>query len=79
VDRLEERGLVERHAQPGDRRVRAIVLTPEGVATRKRLLERLYEPPEDLLTLDRATLQTIKDAFTRLPQARPAEAGNAKS
>ena len=71
VDRLEERGLVERHAQPGDRRVRAIVLTPEGVATRKKLLDRLYEPPDDLLTLDRVTLQTLKDAFARLPQTSP--------
>jgi DNA-binding MarR family transcriptional regulator len=78
VDRLEERGFVERRAQPGDRRVRAIVLTPEGVATRKKLLDRLYDPPEALLALDRATLQTIKDAFAQLPQARPGDTGTPK-
>src|ERR1700733_15353873 len=30
VDRLAARGAVERHADPADRRVKALVLTPEG-------------------------------------------------
>jgi DNA-binding MarR family transcriptional regulator len=38
VDRLEERGLVERVAVATDRRVKAIALTTAGVATRDRLI-----------------------------------------
>ena len=30
VDRLEEHGLAERRAHPGDRRIRTVALTPEG-------------------------------------------------
>lgn len=39
VDSLEEAGLVERRADPGDRRVRALHLTPKG----RRLLKRAAE------------------------------------
>ena len=41
VDRLEERGLVERRPYPGDRRVKAVVLTEEGAKLRALLTERL--------------------------------------
>src|SRR5437773_9802158 len=34
VDRLEERGLVERQTLPSDRRVKSIALTPRGVEVR---------------------------------------------
>jgi DNA-binding MarR family transcriptional regulator len=67
VDRLEERGLVERRAVPSDRRVKAIVLTPSGVKTKARLFERLHEPPLDFLALDRSTLEEIRDALAKLP------------
>jgi DNA-binding MarR family transcriptional regulator len=36
VDRLEERGLVERRVSPGDRRVKRLVLTDAGLALRER-------------------------------------------
>ena len=39
VDRLEERGLVERVAVPTDRRVKAVALTTAGAATRDRLIQ----------------------------------------
>jgi DNA-binding MarR family transcriptional regulator len=45
VDRLEQRGLVERRAKPGDRRVRAVALTPTGEETRADVRARLYAPP----------------------------------
>jgi DNA-binding MarR family transcriptional regulator len=35
IDELEERGLIERRPHPGDRRVRALFLTPKG----RRVLE----------------------------------------
>jgi DNA-binding MarR family transcriptional regulator len=67
VDRLEERGLVERRSVPTDRRVKAIALTELGVETRARVLERLREPPADLLLLDRTTLEQLREALNKLP------------
>jgi DNA-binding MarR family transcriptional regulator len=52
VDRLEERGLVERRTPPNDRRVKTIVLTPLGIRTQQRLRESHYETPGALLDLD---------------------------
>lgn len=45
VDRLEERGLVERSADLTDRRVKAISLTSAGIATRERLLAGTASAP----------------------------------
>jgi DNA-binding MarR family transcriptional regulator len=51
VDRLEERGLVTRTIDPNDRRVRRLVLTPEGEAIRRKLFERaIAEAPLHALT-----------------------------
>jgi DNA-binding MarR family transcriptional regulator len=54
VDRLGDRGLVERGSAPGDRRVKTLMLTEEGTTLRMRLLDRLSEPPPGLgkLSLD---------------------------
>lgn len=41
ADRLEHRGLVERRPSPGDRRVKVLVLTPEGKRLHASLVERL--------------------------------------
>ncbi|HZP29270.1 MAG TPA: MarR family transcriptional regulator [Acidimicrobiia bacterium] len=71
VDRLEERGLVERRPHPRDRRVKSVVLTPAGVAMKERLIERLSEPPSDLVALDRATLEQLSDALEHLPAHPP--------
>lgn len=69
VDRLEERGLVERRTPPSDRRVKTIVLTPLGIRTRERLRESFYEPPAELMNLDLASLQALADALRKLPTA----------
>jgi DNA-binding MarR family transcriptional regulator len=71
VDRLEERGLVERRPYPGDRRVKAVVLTEEGVKTRALLTERLSAPPDDLVALDREDLEKLHTAMDRLPHHPP--------
>jgi DNA-binding MarR family transcriptional regulator len=68
VDRLEERGLVERRALASDRRVKTVALTPLGVETRLRLQAMYYEPPQDLLTLDVATLEAIRAGLAVLPK-----------
>jgi len=67
VDRLEQRGLVERRAMPGDRRVKVVVLIAEGVQMKAALLEALYEPPESLLSLPAGDLEALSDALRRLP------------
>src|SRR5262249_15452094 len=43
IDGLEERGFVERRTLPADRRVKTIVLTPEGAKVKARLIEAMYE------------------------------------
>jgi DNA-binding MarR family transcriptional regulator len=67
VDRLEERGLAERKASPSDRRVKLVVLTPLGRKIRAAIMEGMYEPPPELLRLDRVDLEALRDALARLP------------
>jgi DNA-binding MarR family transcriptional regulator len=71
VDRLEERGLVERRARAHDRRVKTVVLTPDGVKTKQLLIERLSAAPDDLVALDRADLDRLHDALALLPPSPP--------
>jgi DNA-binding MarR family transcriptional regulator len=78
VDRLEQRGLVERRTHPSDRRAKTVALTPLGVQTKTDLFTRLHEPPADLLALDRETLRTLRAALAKLPASlragpRPAD------
>ena len=81
VDRLEERALVERRPVPGDRRVKAVVLTAKGLEMKAALLEALYEPPDSLLAIPTADLEALRNALEKLPEvsdagptrARPAE------
>jgi DNA-binding MarR family transcriptional regulator len=59
VDRLEARGLVERHPSSHDRRVKELALTPAGVAARNAVVERLGEPPEPICRLSSEDQQTL--------------------
>ncbi len=74
VDRLEERGLVERRTPPSDRRVKTVVLTPLGIKTRDRLRQSFYDPPDALLGLDVASLESLRDQLRKLP-APPSHEG----
>lgn len=67
VDRMEERGLAERRSQPGDRRVKRVVLTAAGRRMWKRLLGQMWQLPPDLLALDRADLELLQKALRKLP------------
>jgi len=66
VDRLEERQLVERCPSPTDRRVKTVMLTPAGEALKQELLERMYEPPDELRALPKADLEAILSAVGKL-------------
>jgi DNA-binding MarR family transcriptional regulator len=67
VNRLEQLGLAERRAHPGDRRVRRVVLTERGVATKAALLEGMYALPPALLELSTEQLRTLDEILARLP------------
>jgi MarR family transcriptional regulator, organic hydroperoxide resistance regulator len=65
VDRLEERGLVQRTQAEGDRRVRLIALTDDGRAIRDELNRRMAEPPEPLTGLGEADQAELRDILRR--------------
>jgi DNA-binding MarR family transcriptional regulator len=74
VDRLEERGLVERGSADYDRRVKLIALTPEGRHLREELNRRFAEPPEALTRLSAEDQRTLRDILRRAvaePEAGP--------
>jgi DNA-binding MarR family transcriptional regulator len=64
VDRLEEKGLVERQGQASDRRVKTVALTPLGRSTKKELEDELYQPPAALLELSEPVLEELRVALT---------------
>jgi DNA-binding MarR family transcriptional regulator len=62
ADRLAARGLVERHEDAGDRRVKRVALTPEGAATRTRMaacMESAQTPFARLSTAERRQLHDL--------------------
>jgi DNA-binding MarR family transcriptional regulator len=65
VDRLEARGLVERRSHDHDRRVKALTLTPSGVALRDQVLTVMSEPPEAIAALPEADQRTLRDILAR--------------
>ena len=69
VDRLEEKGFVERRLNPADRRVKAVVLTPTGVKAKAKIEATIYEPPAYLASAERTTLESLRDSIAR---TRPA-------
>jgi DNA-binding MarR family transcriptional regulator len=71
ADGLQERGLAERRPHPTDRRVRTIVLTPEGRAKRERALELLSEPPSAFTALSGTEQRQLRDLLAKLVAADP--------
>lgn len=67
VDRLEARGLVERRADPADRRIWRLHLRPEAGAALADLAEQRDDLVQHLtMGLDRATLDTVAGALARM-------------
>jgi MarR family transcriptional regulator, organic hydroperoxide resistance regulator len=65
VDRLEARGLVERRSAEKDRRVKALALTPAGVALRDQVVAVMSEPPEAIAALPLADQRALRDILGR--------------
>jgi DNA-binding MarR family transcriptional regulator len=71
VDRLEQRGLVERRSDPADRRVRLVALTPEGRRIRDEIRTRFAEPPAAIAQLPAGYQRALRDIVRRaLAQTR---------
>lgn len=67
VDRLEERGLVERRNSSNDRRVKTVALTAQGAEMKKKLEAKLYEPPDAIASLDSKVLATLRRSLEETP------------
>jgi MarR family transcriptional regulator, organic hydroperoxide resistance regulator len=65
VDRLESRGLVERSPCTNDRRVKMLVVTPEGAELRARVKQRMEEPPEAPKRLSEAEQAHLRDLLRK--------------
>ena len=65
VDRLEERGLVERRPSDQDRRVKLLVITEAGTELRDRLIARMDEPPPPLADLSPEDQWALRDLLAR--------------
>lgn len=65
IDRLEDRGLVERRAAEHDRRVKMLTMTARGAEIRAQLWTRLSEPPEPLARLSPADQRALRDIMRR--------------
>ena len=70
VDRLEDRGLVERRSAPQDRRVKMLALTPEGARLRARVAEQMSQPPAELAALSPADQRALRDLLRRALETR---------
>ena len=75
VDRLEQRGLIERRPSDRDRRVKVLVVTAQGAEVRKALMIRLGEPPQSIASLSPADRRRLAGLLRRaLSQAAAAPA-----
>jgi DNA-binding MarR family transcriptional regulator len=66
VDRLTERGLVERGAAAGDRRVKLVALTGPGRELAEELARRRALPPDEIAALPEADLRRLHKIFSSL-------------
>jgi DNA-binding MarR family transcriptional regulator len=69
VDRLEQRGFIERLSNPKDRRVKLIALTKDGQSLRGRLFERLSDPLPFIAVLSERDKTLLRDILMRAAEA----------
>jgi DNA-binding MarR family transcriptional regulator len=65
ADRLESRGLVRRESPAGDRRVKALTITPEGMVLRAQVMELMSQPPDAIAALSDADQRALRDILAR--------------
>ena len=75
VDRLEQRGIVERQSLPHDRRVRAVAVTTDGRLLRDSVMARLSTAPPEFAALSTTELDTLRCIVAKLTDAGSNERG----
>ena len=65
VDKLEDKGLVQRLASPDDRRVKLIALTEAGTAIREKIVLRFSQPPPFIDALPLEDKRALRDIFMK--------------
>jgi len=65
ADRLEVRGLVRRQSLEGDRRVKALTITPSGMKLREQVMELMSQPPDAIAALSEADQRALRDILAR--------------
>lgn len=76
VDRLEDRGLVERRPDPDDRRVKGLVVTPAGVEVRDRIWRDVMGQAPHLAVLSAEERINLRDQLKRVVEANSGDAGS---
>jgi DNA-binding MarR family transcriptional regulator len=69
VDRLEDRGFVERRSAEGDRRKKLIVLTEAGERMRGEVSRRIAVAPPQIAALSKADQRTLRDLMRKAIEA----------
>src|SRR6476659_9925735 len=73
AERLETRGLVRRESLTGDRRVKALTITPSGMKLRRQVMDLMSEPPDAIAALSDADQRALRDILARaVEHLRPA-------
>jgi DNA-binding MarR family transcriptional regulator len=65
ADRLEARGFVRRQSAEGDRRVKALTITPAGMKLREQVMDLMNQPPDAIAALTEADQRTLRDILAR--------------
>jgi DNA-binding MarR family transcriptional regulator len=74
VQRLVDRGLIERREDPGDRRVRLLTVSEQGVALINELGSILFAKERELFDrLNDQQLRQLRDILVAMETPRPAE------
>lgn len=73
VDRLEERGLLQRGESPGDRRVKVLRATEMGKGLRERLVGELFRDTPGMSTLSGDEIASLRRSLALLVQPAGSE------
>lgn len=71
VDRMEQRGLLERRTDEHDRRIKLIAVTRAGLALRDKISARMAAPPPPIAALSAQEQRALAKALGAVLDAKP--------